>query len=92
MFNGDISEILTRALCQRVLDLTSDPIHPLQARKLVELWSNYADSIPMPRPMARFDEDIWAFHKPSYDPDASVKMPQWNKVLGRMSDPQAFAA
>jgi hypothetical protein len=92
MFDGDVREILTRSLCQRVLDLTHQPIPPKEARKLVDLWANYADSIPMPQPMARFDEDVWAFHKPVYQPDASIKLVQWQKVLDRLSDPQAFAA
>lgn len=92
MFNGDIHAILTRSLCQRVLGLTGEPVHPSKADKFVELWSKYADSISMPNPMARLGDDAWAFHKPDYKPDASVKTPQWDKVLARMSDPQAFAA
>ena len=92
LYEGDHEKVLARSLSMIMREKGGVVIASYIAREIVELWINHQQTIPMPVPMARHDEDRWCFHKSDIKPDPTVKMERWQRILDRMSDPQAFAA
>jgi hypothetical protein len=92
IFEGDGEKMLARSL-SRALKAKAGIVLPTKlAKEMVDLWINHQDTIPMPAPMAKHDEDRWCFHKPRFNPDPTITIEHWQRILDRMSDPFAFAA
>lgn len=93
IYEGDAERIVNRYLSRAVLKFGAVPLSPAKARRLVGLWVNHADALlGLPEPMAMPGVDVWCLHRPIYFPDPDQSINTWMKVLGRMSDPEAFAA
>jgi hypothetical protein len=59
--------------------------------ELRKQFIRHAVPIPKPLAMARHDQDAWSFHKPNIRIE-NRPTPTWERILSRMSDPEAFAA
>ena len=92
IFEGDGERMLARSLSRTLKDKGGIVISSKLAKNMVELWINHQDTIPMPAPMAKHDEDRWCFHKSQFEPDPTMTIERWQRILDRMSDPLAFAA
>lgn len=62
------------------------------ATKMAETWLLNSPHHSMPLPMARDHEDVWCLHRPTVVPNTEILFPDWQKILNRMSDGEAFAA
>ena len=90
---GDAHSIMVRSLCRRYERLTGEPLRHTLANQLISLWTDHIDGLTeMPKPMASVGENVWTFHRPRHQPNGSMKIPYWHRILVRMSDPEAFAA
>ena len=91
-FEGDADRLLARMLSRTIKSKMGLVVGAKLAKDMVEVWLNHADTIPMPKPMAKPEEDIWCFHRANHEPDSSVAINRWLNILNRMSDAKAFAA
>lgn len=92
IYDGDYQKILVREASIKWQKMTGEPLAPNLANLLLKFWFNHTESIETPEPMGRPNEDNWCLHRTEHEPDESVPMPSWEKILSRMGDPEAFAA
>lgn len=85
VYEGDHEKLLARSLSMVMRKKGGVVIGSKRAREIVELWVNHQQTIPMPVPMARHNEDRWCFHRSDIKPDPVVKLDRWQRILDRMS-------
>jgi hypothetical protein len=92
IFEGDHQKILIREASRLWLKETGEPLSPTLAANLYKFWFNHIELIKMPEPMGRPNDVSWCLHRSNYSPDTSISFDSWQKILNRMSDPEAFCA
>jgi len=92
LYERDNDKLLVREISTRWLKEAGVPLPPRKANELVKYWFNHTDLIKEPNIMGLLGDNHWCLHRSNCSPDSTVKYPSWEKILDRMSDPDAFAA